>query len=81
MANMLQNMNSKVMRCDVIVALDNTQIIDGVDPTSKTPYQHNSIIHKGVDDRVSKSDTDTNNNEHYDEGFHQVEQISDENEF
>ncbi len=61
------------MMCDVIAALENTQITDGVDPTNKTPYQHNSINYKRVDDCVLESDTNTNNNEHCDEMFHQVE--------
>ncbi len=73
-------MSLDVMMHDVIAALENTCITDGVDPTNKPPYQHNSIIHKGVDDHVSKLNNDMDNNEHCDEGFHQVEQICDENE-
>jgi len=49
--------------------------------TIKIPYQYNSIIPKGVDVPISNSDIDMDNSEHYDEGFHQVDQIGDENEF
>ncbi len=81
MVNMLQNMSSEAMMRDVTIALENTQITNGSNPSIKIPYQHNSIIRKGVDDHVSNSDIDTNNNEHSDEGFHQVEHIGDESEF
>jgi hypothetical protein len=36
---------------------------------------------KGVDAFTSNLDIDIDNNEHCDEGHHQVEQIGDENEF
>jgi predicted aspartyl protease len=70
MVNMLQNMSLEAMMRDVTVTLENTQITDGVDPINKTPYQHNSIIYRRVDDYVLESNTNTNNNEHCDEIFH-----------
>jgi hypothetical protein len=81
MVNMLQSMSSKARMRDVFVALENTQIIDGANPTSKTPYQHNSIIHKGVDAHVLELDIDMDNSEHCDERFHKAEYIGDESEF
>ncbi len=78
---MLQSMSSKAVMHDVTTALENTQIIDGSDSTIKIPYQHNSIIHKRVNDPILDLYTNTNNSEHCDEGFHQFEQIGDESEF
>jgi hypothetical protein len=63
-------MSLEAMMRDVTVTLENTQITDGVDPINKTPYQHNSIIYRRVDDYVLESNTNTNNNEHCDEIFH-----------
>jgi hypothetical protein len=52
MVNMLQSMSLEVVMCDVTAALENTQTIDGFDSIIKIPYQHNSIICKGVDDPI-----------------------------
>jgi len=73
MVNMLQSMSFEVVICDVIVALENTQIINGSDSIIKIPRQHNFIIGKGVDDHVSHSDINMDNSEHCDEKFHQDE--------
>jgi hypothetical protein len=63
-------MNSKAMMHDVIVALENTQIIDDFDMTFRIPYQYNSIIPKRMDVPISNLDIDMGNIEHYDERFH-----------
>ncbi len=68
-------MNSEVTICDVTVALENTLINGDSDMIIKIPYQYNSIILKGVDVLVSNLDINTDNSDHCDEGFHQVEQI------
>jgi hypothetical protein len=81
MVNMLQNMSLTTIMHDVTIALENTHIIDDSKLTIKIPYQYNSTIPRGVDVSVSDLDTDMDNNEHCDEGFHQVEQIGDESEF
>ncbi len=73
MVNMLQNMSLATAMHDVIVALESTQIIDDFELTIKIPYQYNSIILRGVDVLVSDFDTDMDNSEHCDEGFHHVE--------
>jgi len=67
------NMNSKVVIHDVIVTLENIQITGDSYMIIRISYQYNSIIPKGVDVHVLDSDIDTNNNEHCDEGSHQVE--------
>jgi hypothetical protein len=73
MMNMLYSMSSKTKMRDVNVALENTQITDDFDMTIRISYQYNSIIPKGMDALVSNLDIDMDNNEHYDEGSHQVE--------
>ncbi len=73
MVNMLQSMSSEPVICDVIVALENTQITNSSDSIIKIPHQHNSIIGRGVDDHVSHSDINMDNSEHCDERFHQDE--------
>jgi hypothetical protein len=64
MVNMLQRMNSEALKRDVIVALENTHIIGGLDMTVKNLYQYDSIMSKGVDAPMSDSNTNTNNSEH-----------------
>ncbi len=65
---------------DVVIALENIHINGDSNMTIKISYQY-SIIPKGMDMLISNLDIDKDNNEHCDEGHHQVEQISDENEF
>jgi len=72
MVNMLQRMNLGVVMRDVVIALENIHINGDSNMTIKISYQY-SIIPKGMDMLISNLDIDKDNNEHCDEGHHQVE--------
>jgi len=65
-------MNLGVVMRDVIIALENIHINDDSNMIIRIPYQY-SIIPKGMDMLISNSNIDKDNNEHCDEGHHQVE--------
>ncbi len=81
MVNLLQRMNSKTLMQDVTIVLEDTHMSGDSDIIVRIPYQYSPIIPKGVDASAPNLDIDIDNIEHCDEGHHQVEKVSDENEF
>jgi hypothetical protein len=65
---------------DVTIVLKNTHISDDSKITDWIPDYDSFIMPRGVGAFASDSDTDTDNNEHYDGGPCQVKQFDDKDE-
>jgi hypothetical protein len=77
----LQRMNLDTLMRNVVVTLMNTHLSGDPDMTFKNPSLYDPIMPKQVDAPKSNSNTDTNNNEHCDEGPQLAKLNGDEYEF
>jgi hypothetical protein len=74
-------MNSDTLMQDVVVALENTHLNGDSNMTIRNPSLYDPIMPEQVDALEFDSDTNTDNNEHYDEGPQLVVPNGDEYEF
>jgi hypothetical protein len=74
-------MNLEALMRDVTAILESTHLSGVLDVATRNPYLYDPIMPEQVDAPMSDFDNETNDEEHYDEGFQLAEPNGDENEF